>query len=380
MSLFKIVSNEILFRWKTSLIFVLSIATITGVLIFFVQNNAGLQREIRRSARDIGSNVVILPADVDQVAYHSNGGYSDETMPASVVQQLIEYKASLNHLIPTLERRSGVFYQGQTVNARIVGLSASIPMPGRPKAPMQRSIKKGEVQLGAVIAEKLEIGRDEMATVEIEGQPFIVQRVNRLSGSWQDGAVLMDLDVAQSLFQMPSRISRIEAIECTDEKCAETGFKPDVVLANELASITDTAMILRRDKIADARSGIRTMSEQNFIVMQTVLWAALIVFVISLATVNTYQRTTEVGIWRALGYARTKLQLLFVSRSLILTAMGVALGAVISIPLSMVQIRALFHSTGAKTEVEWSGVILISVFAIVLSILSTSIPAFVASQ
>ena len=201
------------------------VATITAALTYFSVNNAGFQKEISRNARDIGSNVVILPASLDQHQYHFDGGYSDHTMSTELVQQLIEHKASLNHLIPMLERKAECSLGNRTVQARVVGISASIPMPGRPKSPMQKSVEENHVQLGAALAKKLGIGRDDTPEIQIQGVSVIVTRVNKLNGTWQDAAAFVDLKTAQSLFDAPGRISRIEAIECTSEQCEATGAK-----------------------------------------------------------------------------------------------------------------------------------------------------------
>ena len=151
--------REFAYRWVSSLITILLVAFVCGTLTFFRVNRTGLEREISRNVRDIGSNVVILPIETDQVQYFANGGYTEQTMSSDVVKQLIEYRASLNHLIPMLERRTKVKFENKVVKARIVGISASIPMPGRPKSPMQRAIKKGEVQLGSQIDKSLSIER-----------------------------------------------------------------------------------------------------------------------------------------------------------------------------------------------------------------------------
>ena len=80
--------KEIRHRWKSSLLIALIVAAIIGALTYFSVNNAGFQKEITRNARDIGSNVVILPAELDQYEYHAMGGYSDKTMSQDLVQQL----------------------------------------------------------------------------------------------------------------------------------------------------------------------------------------------------------------------------------------------------------------------------------------------------
>ncbi len=264
--------REIFHRWKTSLLVALIVAAITGALAYFAVNNSGYQREVTRGARDIGSNVVILPAAVDQFQYHADGEFSDVTMQGSLVNDQLEHKASLNHLIPILDRRTGFSHGERSTAARVVGIAASTHMPGRPKAKMQKTIDQGKVQLGSSLEEKLGVGRDDNSEIQINGQSFTVGRVNSAIGTWQDACAFLNLDDTQSLFDLPGKISRIEAIECASEQCELTGKKPDVVLANELAAVTGDALIFRREKMADARSKIRVVSRENPGLLKNMLW------------------------------------------------------------------------------------------------------------
>ncbi len=372
--------REILHRWKSGLLVALIVATITGALTYFSVNNAGFQKEITRNARDIGSNVVIIPAELDQFQYHSDGGYSDVTMSADLVQQLIEYKASLNHLIPMLERKAECVFGEKTATARIVGLSASIPMPGRPKAPMQKSIQDGKVQLGSELAEKLGIKRDETPEIQINGEYFFVSRVNRANGTWQDAAVFLDLKTVQSLFGVRNQISRIEAIECTSEQCELTGLKSDVVLANELARITDKALILRREKMAAARSNIRVISRDNLRLLQNMLWALLAIAIIALSSLNSFQRKSEVGVLQALGYGQWRVVILFVSRAVLLTILGAAIGIACGAFVALLQSQSLFKATGSKLTIDWQAAIVVGVVATLLAALASSLPSLVAAM
>lgn len=380
MNPFYLAWNELIYRWRTSLILLGLVAVITGLISFFTINRSGFSREIRRNVRDIGSNVVILPIEVDQLEYHANGGYAEQTMPESVVNQLIEHRASLNHLIPMLEVKTPVSSQGRSVSVRVVGIAASIPMPGRPKAPMQKAVKENTVQLGSDVAARLGIDRDQtQAAIEIQGKRFAVSRVNRASNTWQDSAVFMNLEDAQQLFEKPGQISRIEAIECTSEKCAELGLTSTVVLENELARIDDRAQILRRQKIADARSTIRNLSAENLQLLTNALWLVLVV-AIFLATVwNVLQRQSEVGLFRAIGYDRTRILMIFEIRTLVLALSGSLLGILIGSTVSLVRARQLFQQTGNKISPEWNEQFWILVVAVAISLLATAIPSSLAA-
>ena len=343
-------------------------------------NSRGFEKEIGRNVRDIGSNIVILPASADQFVYHRQGGFTTETMSSAVVDQLVEFRASLNHLIPMLERKSDCRSGDDSVEARVVGLSASIPVPGRPKAPMQKAISPGKVQLGAELARRLDISRDlQEASVSIAGKSFPVDRVNRSNGTWQDSAVLMDLASAQELFGLADQISRIEAIECTQEKCAETGLQSDVVLANELARITDEAVLLRRQQMAEARLNVRALSNRNLQLLKNLLWTFLACSLVALATLNTIQRKSEIGVLQSVGYGQTKVALLFVLRSLVLGLIGCVAGIGIGAWLSLWQSKDLFAATGKKLAIDWNAGITIGLVALALSVMATLVPALMSA-
>ena len=377
MSPFKLSLQEISHRRISSLLTVLLLAAITGTMTFFAVNTQGYEKEIGRNVRDIGSNVVILPADVDQFAYHQEGGFTSATMPDSVVQQLIEFRASLNHLIPMLERRAECSVGDKRVSARIVGLSASIPVPGRPKAPMQKAIQSGKIQIGAALAKRLGIERDRLPTgLSINGTDFPIERVNRENGTWQDSTVFMELEKAQALFDLRGQISRVEAIECTQQKCEATGLQSDVVLANELAQITDQAILLRRDQIATARLNVRALSRQNLNLLKNLLWVFLVVSMIGLAVLNTLQRQSEIGVLQAVGFGQLKVTILFVLRSFLLGLAGSCLGVAVGAYLALWQSRELFAATGRKLSVDWNVGLMIGGVAIGLSVMATLLPAF----
>lgn len=372
--------QELVFRWKSAVMVAVIVASITGTLTYFSVNNAGFQKEIRRNARDIGSNVVILPADTDQFQYHADGGYSESLMPGQLVDQLLEHRASLNHLIPMLERKSTCSFAGQNINARIVGISASLPMPGRPKAPMQKSVDKDKVQLGGRLAQRMGIQRDQQPQIEIAGKLFRVSRVNRSSGTWHDSAAFLDLETAQSLFGVPNQISRIEAIECTSEQCERTGLESDVVLANELARITDQATLLRRDKMANARAEIRVVSRENLRLLQNILWFLLAISILAISSMNSLQRTSEIGVFQALGYGQIRVVGMFVMRAVLLTMLGAAVGVFLGAWFAQSQSQPLFVRTGKTFSIDWQTGVLIGLIATAIATLASSVPALAAAM
>ena len=379
MNPFYLALRELRYRWKSGLVFVLVVASVTGVLAYFSVNDASFQKEIGRNVRDIGSNVVILPAGVDQYAYHLEGGYSEITMAANLVSQLIEHRASLNHLIPMLERRVMCTAGDRQSIGRVVGLSASIAMPDRPKAPMQRSIPVGELQLGSELARELGVDRDVKAEVTIAKQVFKVQRVNRASGTWQDSAAFIDLKSAQKIFELPKQISRIEAIECTSEQCEASGLQSSVILNNEIEKITDEASFLRKEEMAEARLNVRSVSRENFLMLQNVLWVFLGFTVLGLAMLNSLRRKSEIGVLQAVGYGRWRVASLFLVRSMLLSVTGAVVGVTVGMLASIEQASRLFVITGQKSSLDWNAAMTIGGVAFLLAVLGGCVPALLAA-
>jgi putative ABC transport system permease protein len=157
-------------------------------------------------------------------------------------------------------------------------------------------------------------------------------------------------------------------------------LKSEVVLANELARITDQATILRRDKMANARSGIRVLSRDNLRLLQNVLWTLLAISIMAISGLNSYQRTAEIGVLQALGFGPFRILTMFISRAILLTLLGAAVGILLGAWVAQLQSQPLFVSTGTKFKIDWQSALTIGVVATCISALASSLPAFIAAM
>ena len=373
--LVRILFFELRAGWVTATLIVLIVAALTGALAFLDASAMGLEREISRTVRDLGSNIAIIPSSASLGEYHRNGGFTLETMPMALVERLTEERLSLNHLIAMLDVETVVTVGDSQRQVHVVGLAASQAVPGRPKAPMQKALKQDTAQLGHAVAAELGLADDSATTLSIAGKDFKVTNVNRATGGWQDSAVLIDLEQAQSLFNQPDRVTRIEAVECTDEKCAATGMTPDVVLADELAKVTNEAKVVRRRAMADGRGAVRFLAGSAFRLTSGSLWLLLVVAVAGLVAANTFQRRSEIALLKALGYGAAQVGSLFVLRALLLVIPAAVAGVVVGNIVVKSQLPALLTKTVAKFEPTfWDSAPLIG-YAVVLAALAALIPA-----
>jgi ABC-type antimicrobial peptide transport system permease subunit len=189
----------------------------------------------------------------------------------------------------------------------------------------------------------------------------------------------LDLPLAQNLFNKPNQLSRIEAIECTQEECERTGLQSDTVLANELARITDQAVLLRREQMANARSSIRSLNHANSVVIQNMLWIMLTLTILAMTFWNTLQRRNEMGVFQAIGYGSTQLLTLLVGRSVFLTSLGALLGGAIGSWLSYAYCQNAFEETGSRFAIDWSQPWIILLVSIVLAGLAACLPALISA-
>ncbi len=376
MNWLQIVTAEIGHRWKTSMLMVTVVAAVTFGVTFFALDVQGYQKEVSRNVRDLGSNIVIVPSTLDPVEYYNQGGFSQAIMSQTLVQELLDDRMSLNHLIPILEKNVPVTADDLTTNARVVGIAKSIPMPGRPKAPMQEAIIRNKIQVGSAIAKQLKLERENAGAVTIAGKSFEIERVNRSTGTWQDAAILMDLGQAQLLFELPGKISRIEALECTDQECAATGKTSLAVLEEELGAVTKEAVLLRRQSMADARTRVRDLSVANSDLLQNVLWTLLAVSVACFALTNAIGRLSEVAILLSLGYGRLRIVTLFGGRIAVLSIFGSVAGCVLGSLFVAMWCTGLLISTGSKFSIDWGTSCWVGLIAVLVSILAGSLPAF----
>jgi len=113
-------------------------------------------------------------------------------------------------------------------------------------------------------------------------------------------------------------------------------------VANEIRANYPTADVISPQAILQSVNTFLT-SFQLFLGMlagvSTVITALWLYDTMSISVV---QRTKEIGIMRAVGFRRRHITLMFLSEALIIAAIGVAIGAILLIPVSQAGLSALF--------------------------------------
>ena len=113
-----------------------------------------LQDAMRKTMRELGFNVLILPSDQDLSELHLNGTLS-RTMPEEYVSKLANSGiVTVKHLLPSVTRR--IRWSEQDMDVILYGTRGEVPiMHGSEKKPLLDAVAPGNMVVGYQIHQKL---------------------------------------------------------------------------------------------------------------------------------------------------------------------------------------------------------------------------------
>ena len=204
-----LIFKELLHRKVSFLLSLVAAIAAVALCVAISMTQSAAQNETRRTTRDIGSNIFIIPKAADEFDYF-NTGFSEQTMPEETVHEMAQApNISYNHLIATLTQE--ITIEGRKV--RLVGLSGALHPPGRrKKSKMGFAIKKGHVYVGYRIAEVLSAKKND--DVQFLDRQWTVERIEPEKGTIEDITIFGELSDVQQALEQQGRINEIKAIDC----------------------------------------------------------------------------------------------------------------------------------------------------------------------
>lgn len=359
--------------WHRKVSFALSlIAAIAAVAlcVAIAITQSAAQNETRRTTRDIGSNIFIIPKTADEFEYY-NTGFAETTMPEETVHQMAKApNISYNHLIATLTQEIKI--GDHTV--RFVGLSGALHPPGRrKKSKMGFAIKQNHVYVGYRIAEVLAAKKNEK--VQFLDRQWTVQRIEPEKGTVEDITIFGLLSDAQEALNLPGRINEIKAIDCL---CLTADQEPVKILREQLDEILPEAKVYHIAAIADARAKQRQMMDLYSPFLIAVLVVVSAAWLGVLAAINVGARINEIGLLRALGYGAGTISALVLGRAALIGLLGALLGYAIGCALAINVGPAYFPMTANAIRAQPALLGWALLGAPLLAMLASFIPASLA--
>jgi putative ABC transport system permease protein len=372
------------------------------------ETGKALEDAIRKQMLGLGFNVLIVPESQDLSELHLNGTLS-ETMPESYVNKLAESEiVTVNHLLPSVTRRVPLEHDGVQLDVIVQGTRGEVPIMHRAlKKMLLDAVPPDTIVVGYQVAQKFGLKSNDSLT--ILGKDFKVTKLHPERGSSDDVTVWIDLAQAQELFGMQNVINAILALEC---ECA--GDRITQIRA-EIAGILPGTSVIERHSEALARAESREQAKQTAIaalkqeqengtatlareeqtrtdiedrhsglvsVLVPLVLIGCAIWIGVLAFGNVRQRSSEIGILRAIGLSSRQILGLFLTRAIVTGFIGGLIGVVagVAIGTQTVGLSAELSQQVLASSGVLLTVVLAPIVAPVFSAVASWIPALMAAQ
>jgi len=344
MSVLRLLLREIQFRKLNFLMGLVSVVAAVALPVALLTMCEASNREITRLMRNLGFNLIIVPADTNMSDFWDRS-YADKTMPEEYVSRLSKSKTLLiQHLVARLQQR--IEWRGRKV--LLTGVLPEIPMEqgGAKKAPMGFQIPEGQAVLGHELANSTGLKAGDALPIAVGGrtQRYKIKEVLREQGSLDDIRILLHLHDAQALLAMPGRVTDIQALSCYCQGYDIANLRAD--LAREFP---DTRVSELRTQYL-VRAETRATIERYAAFLIPAVLAICAVWVGLLTLGNVRERRAEIGILRAMGVSSAKVAALFLGKAILLGVAGAALGFPLGTWVALHFGPSVFPVTSAKFE------------------------------
>ncbi len=355
-----------------------------------------LEDDYRKIMIGLGYNLLVLPKGEDLMRFHARG-YAVETMPEEYVRRLAQAKTiTVQHLLPSLQQE--IEWPERKCTVLLAGTRGEAPQSHRdPKKPIQPAVPPGGMIVGSILAERL--GLNEGDKTVLSGKTFAVSKVHPLRGNADDVTVWIDLAEAQAILGKPGRINAILALSCF---CAEATLDG---IRKEVGSVLDhQVQVVERAPQAEARRAARARAAEHgeetlaagaadredlrterhalaawiipLIIAGCAVWVGLLAFT------NARERSTEVGILRAIGVRSGQVLTVFLARAVLVGLVGAAVGYAVGFALGAgwdAHEAAAGESVGAAALFDPAALAAVLVAAPLLSAVASLLPAMMAA-
>ena len=374
MTTFGLIFKEIVHRKFNFLLSLLAVLTAVALFVAFVTTGSAYRRQTRRTMRDMGQNLRIIPRQTPIDKFWSEG-FSEHTMPEEYVHRFASLRGySYTHLTATLVKK--VLWRN--MNIILTGILPEVlPLDKRQQSPMTFSVKQGTVYIGFEVARSLNIKSGD--EIDIFGKPFTVIKCLSRRGSSDDIRIYGHLHDIQGILNLKGRINEIKALECLCLiESGKTDMAPFALAQQQLAEILPEAKVVLLRGIADIRQKQRAAMEGYLAFIMLFVVVACGAWIGAMAMMNVRDRRQEIGIMRALGYGSAKITLLFLGKSVVIGLFGAGLGFLVGTAIALNAAPDMFRITAKAIKPEYVLLAWSLIAAPVFAAVSSFIPAMFA--
>ncbi|MDD3340357.1 MAG: ABC transporter permease [Lachnospiraceae bacterium] len=388
--------------------FLTMLGIIIGIasIISIVSTIKGTQEQIKKNLIGAGNNTVAVPLKQGESEYETEymglpqgiSTVTDEQMED--IRSLDEVKAASRYL--SRNYADSVYYQNTSLDgAKVFGIESDYLSTcgyqikkGRNFVPYDTSISNKVVMLDDVAAQSLFQGEDPIGkTIEIKAEPFTVvgivekkEQFEPVINSMEDYYTYSSSDTG-SLF-MPiatwpvvyyyDEPQNVVVMAADTEQMSSAGKKTADILNANVTNSDGDIKYKATDTLETAKN-LQALSEST---NMQLLWIASIsllvggIGVMNIMLVSVTERTSEIGLKKAIGARKRKIMVQFLTEAAVLTSIGGILGAVSGVILSQV----ISKVSQTPTAVSVPAIIGSVAFSMVIGIIFGLLPSYKAAN
>jgi ABC-type lipoprotein release transport system permease subunit len=374
----KLVLKELLYRKISSVIILITVIVASTVSVAVYTLSKASENETRKIMREQGLNLYIFPKGTNLIDFYSVNNTG--TFPDNYVDVLAESKTfdAVRHLTGILQIKYPDWKDanGSTHQIVLFGYKDEAQQKYLPQQEiMGFDVKKGTVQIGALVARNIKPG-DPFIITGVDGNQYSFKVDKRL----EEGRGMMDQGVSfyledlQLVLGMQGKINKIEALGCV---CHDGRIKN---ARKQVQAIFSDLEVTEISSIADARENQRVMMNKYgaFIIPFIIISSLLITGLLFYQNVNI--RRGEIGLLKAMGNSTFKIMFLFLFKAFILGLAGSIIGFFAGSWIAEYFGAEIFRFTAFSIKPLWSLFYYTIVIFPLLWMISSWIPALLATR
>jgi putative ABC transport system permease protein len=294
-----------------------------GTVVALLTLGRSMTGEARANMESYGANIVITPKSKDVALTYGGIDVGGVTVGAQSLREAdleavrsIPVRASIAVVAPELV--AAVQVKGR--RALLMGVDPAAQfelkrwwsvLPGRPPR------KGDELVAGAAAARLLDLQMGDY--VRIRGERFTVTGILQPTGGQDDDLLIADLTAVQQLLDRPGELTLIEVA------AAYSGEPVDQVVRQLSAALPQAEVSTVREAVESRLHAVNEFSGFTLVIVGIVVGIeALVVFLTVMGSVS--ERTTEIGVFRAIGFRREQITRLVLIEAVVAGVIAGVLG------------------------------------------------------
>ena len=387
--------------------FLTMLGIIIGIasIIAIVSTIKGTSEQIKEDLIGAGNNTVTISLYDGDTTYDAEYGMSSSSPPILTTEQKEEVM-DMEHVenatfFYTRTYSSSIYYQNSAFQGgTIYGIDMNyLDTCGYMVQSGRGFIRKDYDDLRKVAlvdsnaAENLFAGEDPVGkTIEIGGEPFVVVGAVRLNDSYQPniedinefyeyyqtviGTVMIPSDCWPIAFKFDEPENAVIRADSTDNM-SKAGNDAASILNQGIGE--ESSFKYRADDVMERVRSLQQLSEST---NQQLLWIASIsllvggIGVMNIMLVSVTERTSEIGLKKAIGARKKVILFQFLTEASMLTSIGGVIGVISGIALS----RVVAQVSGAPTAISVPAIIGSVLFSMLIGVVFGLLPSVKAAN